>query len=72
MNSKKLSRNAIILGSLCFLTALTSCARFKPFHPVEPEDIISTKPKQVITTPDRPGAWYSDRFIETVFGDCID
>lgn len=60
--------SAIMLALLFFLIG---CATSEPWNPVMGEDIIPTDPGQTIETPGVNGAWYSDRYIEQIFADCL-
>jgi len=60
-----------MLKLLLFGILLVGCNNTAQFHPVMGEDIISTERSETITVPDRLGAWYSDRYIDEVFGDCF-
>ena len=71
MNLRKLLRIGIIAGWICYGFALEGCAKDKPSLLIG-EDVIPTTPKQTITTPDRTGAWFSDRYISDRFGTCVD
>ena len=71
MNFQKRLRLGIMLSCIFFGFAVAGCAKKLPFNPIIGEDIIPTTGVQTITSPERAGAWYSDRYVDQVFRECL-